>query len=61
MDLSAVLNMCRRMCVGVHQQDIHPHVAVSVFHQQLLYTFDKQVCVSSCSLNMEETLLGELQ
>lgn len=27
--------------------------------QQLLYTFDKQVCVSSCSLNKEETLLGE--
>lgn len=29
------------------------------FPQQLLYTFDKQVCVSSCSLNKEETLLGE--
>uniref|UniRef100_A0A673BY44 Secreted protein n=1 Tax=Sphaeramia orbicularis TaxID=375764 RepID=A0A673BY44_9TELE len=27
------------------------------FRQQLLYTFDKQVCVSSCSLNKEETLL----
>lgn len=27
--------------------------------QQLLYTFDKEVCVSSCSLNKEETLLGE--
>ncbi|KAJ0012449.1 hypothetical protein NQD34_016783 [Periophthalmus magnuspinnatus] len=26
---------------------------------KLLYTFDKQVCVSSCSLNKEETLLGE--
>jgi len=26
---------------------------------QLLYTFDKQVCVSSCSLNKEETLLGK--
>ncbi|CAG12089.1 unnamed protein product, partial [Tetraodon nigroviridis] len=25
---------------------------------QLLYTFDKQVCVSSCSLNKEETLLA---
>lgn len=25
---------------------------------KLLYTFDKQVCVSSCSLNMEETLLA---
>uniref|UniRef100_A0A672JPL1 Uncharacterized protein n=1 Tax=Salarias fasciatus TaxID=181472 RepID=A0A672JPL1_SALFA len=24
---------------------------------QLLYTFDKQVCVSSCSLNKDETLL----
>uniref|UniRef100_A0A3B3ZW06 Uncharacterized protein n=1 Tax=Periophthalmus magnuspinnatus TaxID=409849 RepID=A0A3B3ZW06_9GOBI len=29
------------------------------FLPQLLYTFDKQVCVSSCSLNKEETLLGE--
>lgn len=28
---------------------------------QLLYTFDKQVCVSSCSLNKEETLLGEYE
>lgn len=27
--------------------------------QQLLYSFDKQVCVSSCSLNKEETMLGE--
>lgn len=34
------------------------HVAVYSL-QQLLYTFDKQVCVSSCSLNKEETLLGE--
>lgn len=25
---------------------------------KLLYTFDKQVCVSSCSLNKEETLLA---
>nr|XP_043878765.1 gamma-secretase-activating protein isoform X1 [Solea senegalensis] len=25
---------------------------------KLLYSFDKQVCVSSCSLNMEETLLA---
>lgn len=30
------------------------------FHQ-LLYTFDKKVCVSSCSLNKEETLLGEFK
>lgn len=34
------------------------HVAVHS-PPQLLYTFDKQVCVSSCSLNKEETLLGE--
>ncbi|KAL2102444.1 hypothetical protein ACEWY4_001612 [Coilia grayii] len=27
-------------------------------HNKLLYTFDKQVCVSSCSLNKEETLLA---
>ncbi|XP_062339620.1 gamma-secretase-activating protein [Osmerus eperlanus] len=27
-------------------------------HNKLLYTFDKQVCVSSCSLNQEETLLA---
>ncbi|XP_055367500.1 gamma-secretase-activating protein isoform X2 [Betta splendens] len=27
-------------------------------HNKLLYSFDKQVCVSSCSLNKEETLLA---
>lgn len=27
-------------------------------HNKLLYTFDKQVCVISCSLNKEETLLA---
>ncbi|XP_063073819.1 gamma-secretase-activating protein-like, partial [Engraulis encrasicolus] len=27
-------------------------------YNKLLYTFDKQVCVSSCSLNKEETLLA---
>ncbi|XP_067110970.1 gamma-secretase-activating protein isoform X1 [Osmerus mordax] len=27
-------------------------------HNKLLYKFDKQVCVSSCSLNKEETLLA---
>ncbi|XP_041833881.1 gamma-secretase-activating protein isoform X2 [Melanotaenia boesemani] len=30
----------------------------STKHNKLLYTFDKQVCVSSCSLNKEETLLA---
>ncbi|TRY98433.1 hypothetical protein DNTS_022878, partial [Danionella cerebrum] len=29
-----------------------------VYSWRLLYTFDKQVCVSSCSLNKEETLLA---
>lgn len=47
------------LCVGVC-------VLVCVFSpvlslHQLLYTFDKQVCVSSCSLNKEETLLGEFE
>lgn len=32
---------------------------VCLLCSQLLYTFDKQVCVSSCSLNKEETLLGK--
>ncbi|KAM3858981.1 gamma-secretase-activating protein-like [Diretmus argenteus] len=30
----------------------------STKQNKLLYTFDKQVCVSSCSLNQEETLLA---
>ncbi|KAI3366792.1 hypothetical protein L3Q82_009456 [Scortum barcoo] len=59
-----VLHVCLRPLTAVHFDCMHvcvcappcSHVAV-LSPQQLLYTFDKQVCVSSCSLNKEETLL----
>ncbi|PWA26125.1 hypothetical protein CCH79_00015195 [Gambusia affinis] len=34
------------------------HSTLCLLPRQLLYTFDKQVCVSSCSLNKEGTLLA---
>lgn len=51
---------CCRFCFYCTFVFVHARSHVAVYSlQQLLYTFDKQVCVSSCSLNKEETLLGE--
>ena len=55
------VHACARMLALMHGfTSAHPSLCDRECSlQQLLYTFDEQVCVSSCSLNKEETLLGE--